>query len=289
MQLTQYANASDFLAAVRPPLEAQEAANNLMYGLALRLEAHPERIQIPPFYAAVHGPGGLAAAALMTPPHNLIVFSTRPEEERASFDQVARHLLSGGWSAPGVVGPNAPALSFAQAWSALTGQTATLGMHERIYQLRAVIPPPQPGGALRPALEGDLELAARWLHDFEAEALPMQKHSLEAARETARQKIDDWDLYLWEDGEPVAMAGRVRPTPHGWCVGPVYTPPERRGRGYASALTADLSQLLLDTGKQFVSLFTNLANPVSNSIYQKIGYRPLCDFDLYRFGEEQAR
>jgi predicted GNAT family acetyltransferase len=81
----------------------------------------------------------------------------------------------------------------------------------------------------------------------------------------------------------VALAGRNRSTPHGYCIGPVFTPPQFRGRGYATALTAALSQALLEGGKQFTALFTDLANPTSNSIYQKIGYRPLCDFDEYRF------
>jgi predicted GNAT family acetyltransferase len=81
----------------------------------------------------------------------------------------------------------------------------------------------------------------------------------------------------------VALAGKSRITPHGACIGPVYTPVERRCRGYAPALTAALSQHILDGGKQFVTLFTNLANPTSNSIYMKIGYTPVCDFDRYHF------
>ncbi len=79
------------------------------------------------------------------------------------------------------------------------------------------------------------------------------------------------------------MAGKSRPTAHGISVGPVYTPPSLRGRGYATALVAELSQHLLDSGYQFTTLFTDLANPTSNSIYQKIGYQPVCDFTEYAF------
>ena len=58
---------------------------------------------------------------------------------------------------------------------------------------------------------------------------------------------------------------------------PVYTPPEHRGTGYGSAVTAAVSQHALDAGARDVILFTDLANPTSNSIYQKIGYRPVYD------------
>jgi uncharacterized protein len=286
MNLITYRSASDFLAAVYPSLEANEAANNLMYGLVLRLINHPERIQAAPYYAAVLAEGELVVAALMTPPHNLVVLSADEQPSQAVFQGVARDLRDGGWPVPGVLGPSKPALDFATAWGQVTGEGFELAMHERVYELRAVtLPSPFPSGTMRPVLDADLELAARWLVDFQIEAVPQEQSSLEEARKIVRQKIADWDFYLWEDGVPVALAGRTRPTPHGWTVGPVYTPPEYRKKGYATALTAELSQMLLDSGKQFVTLFTNLANPISNSIYQKIGYRPICDFDLYRFSK----
>jgi predicted GNAT family acetyltransferase len=79
------------------------------------------------------------------------------------------------------------------------------------------------------------------------------------------------------------MAGYTGPTPHGIRIGPVYTPPELRGRGYASALVAQMSQALLDAGRSFCFLFTNLANPTANHIYEEIGYQTVVDVDVYRF------
>jgi predicted GNAT family acetyltransferase len=91
-------------------------------------------------------------------------------------------------------------------------------------------------------------------------------------------------MYLWDVGDRVtSMVGVGSRTPHGARVGPVYTPPQERGRGYASALTAATSQAELDAGSQFCFLFTDLANPTSNHIYQVIGYQPVSDFDMYRF------
>ncbi len=283
MNLEPFATAAEFLATAGPALEAQESANNLMYGLALRLRQFPERIEIPPYYAAVRQGGELQAAALMTPPHNLIVFSDHPASMAQAFDLVARNLYLDHWPVPGVLGPNEPALAFARVWQEITGKAYHLNMRERCYELRQVLFPPQPPGGMRLANAADLELAARWLYDFQHEAVPDEPISMEEALSSVRTKIADQDFYLWEDSEPVALAGRTRPTPHGYVIGPVYTPPEARRKGYATALTAALSQLLLDTGKQFTALFTNLANPTSNSIYQKIGYRPVCDFDVYLF------
>lgn len=88
---------------------------------------------------------------------------------------------------------------------------------------------------------------------------------------------------MWDDGQPVSLAGYSGPTPHGIRVGPVYTPPAQRGKGYASACVAALSRLLLDGGRAYCFLFTDMGNPTSNPIYQAIGYRPVCDVDEYRF------
>ena len=283
MILTSLQSAAEFLKETRAALEANEAANNLMYGLALRLQSYPERIQIPPYYGVVRQGGELQAAALMTPPHNLVVFAAEGSDPAGAFALIARALREGGWPVPGVLGPNQPALAFARVWQALTGETHQLKIHERVYELRQVVPPPAPPGHIRPAELADLELAARWTCEFHQEAVPMEAITLEEARENSRVKIGDQDLYLWDDRQPVALAGRTRPTPNGICIGPVYTPLEFRRKGYATALTAALSQLQLDEGKKYTALFTNLANPTSNSIYMKIGYHPVCDFDLYGF------
>lgn len=283
MILKTFQTADEFLKEARPALEENEAANNLMYGLALRMQRFPERIQIPPYYAVVRRKRSLQAAALMTPPHNVVVLSTNNDYSAEAFDLVARSLRHDQWPVPGVLGPRDAALAFARVWQQLSSENYKLGMHERVYELRKVTPPPPPGGKMRLATMDDLGLAAGWFREFWDEALPEEHLTHEDGLEAARIKLNDHDLYLWEDGQPVAMAGRARPTPNGYCIGPVYTPARFRHKGYASALTAGLSQLLLDGGKKFTALFTDLANPVSNSIYMKIGYRPVSDFDQYWF------
>jgi predicted GNAT family acetyltransferase len=91
-------------------------------------------------------------------------------------------------------------------------------------------------------------------------------------------------MYLWDDGAPVSMCGISGPTPHGIRIGPVYTPPPSRGRGYASNLVAAASQRALDAGRRSVFLLTDLANPTSNDIYESIGYERVRDVDQYLFG-----
>ena len=284
MILRTFGSADEFLQEVRPALEVREAANSLMYGLALRLQRYPERIKIPPYFAAVNSARGLEAAAMMTPPHNLVVMSMDGGAAEEAFETIARDLSRDRWPVPGVLGPNQPALGFTRVWQRLTARGCTLGIHERIYKLTQVIPPIQPPGKMRLADSSEEELVANWLYEFHIEASSNEPTALNDHREAAKNRLADQDMYLWEDTQPVAMAGWSRPTPNGICIGPVYTPERFRRRGYATALTAALSQALLDSGKRFVALFTNLANPVSNSIYQKIGYQAVCDFDLYRFG-----
>jgi predicted GNAT family acetyltransferase len=138
---------------------------------------------------------------------------------------------------------------------------------------------------LRLATPSDLDRITYWTLAFQDEAL--SGGDMVETREVSRHKINDQDIYLWEDGHPVSMASRSRPTSRGICLSLVYTPPEWRGRGYATACVAGLSQLLLDSGREFCVLFTDLANPTSNHIYQTIGYAPVCDFSEYIFGSEQ--
>jgi len=104
----------------------------------------------------------------------------------------------------------------------------------------------------------------------------------------ARLNTDPGGYYLWIAGTPVSLAGCTGPTPNGIRIGPVYTPPEHRNHGYASAAVAALSQLLLERGFRSCFLFTDLSNPTSNKIYQAVGYQPVCDVDEYAFGAEPA-
>lgn len=282
-----YPTATPFLAEMRPLLEADEAANGLMLGLALRVERDPHAFgDADPYFATVEDGASIVAAALMTPPHGLLLYSTRTATDTgltAALDAIAQNLQTDNWPVPTVNGPSAVSARFAERWSGLTGRGHELAMATRVFALREVIPPRDCPGQLRLATAADQDLAAAWLRAFSQEAEHNEEIDEVQHHKSIRQKIADQHLFFWEDGKAVSLVGLTRPTAHGIAIGPVYTPPAERGRGYASAAVARLSQDMLDAGKEFCALFTDVANPTSNHIYQAIGYRALVDFQVYRF------
>ncbi len=130
----------------------------------------------------------------------------------------------------------------------------------------------------------DRPLALAWLNAFLVEAIG--ETAVEDAESTLEHRLSDphGGIVLWEvGGAPVSLAGFGGPTANGIRVGPVYTPRELRRRGYGTALTARLTRSLLDHGRRFCFLFTDLANPTSNGIYMRIGYVPVTDVEEWRF------
>jgi hypothetical protein len=154
-----------------------------------------------------------------------------------------------------------------------------------IYELQSVAIPTTDRGRLRVASQEDFELVARWW--YAAHMDMFGKADADEDRKGAKDRIADSDVFLWDDGGPVSMACKTRPTRHGICVGMVYTPPEARCRGYATACVGELSRTLLGSGWDFCSLFADVLNPISNSIYQKIGYRPIGNFTEYKFMQKE--
>ncbi|HEU5216932.1 MAG TPA: GNAT family N-acetyltransferase, partial [Gaiellaceae bacterium] len=193
---------------------------------------------------------------------------------------------------PGAVGAEPEAEEFAELWSRRTGVPARVNMRQGVYALERVEPPSGAPGSARVATRDDHELALRWWIAFGDEVL----HEGGPARERAEQSVEHRlssptsGFLLWEDGsEVVSLAGWGGPTPNGIRIGPVYTPPDLRRRGYATALTAELSQQLLDGrlfegGRRFCFLYTDLANPTSNKIYERVGYRRVAESAEIFFG-----
>jgi predicted GNAT family acetyltransferase len=158
-------------------------------------------------------------------------------------------------------------------------------LEQRIYRLDAVEHPTGVPGALRVATHEDLDLAVAWGEEFARDA----GQQFGTRRSTVEAWIEHGGLFLWEDDEPRSIAVAQGRTPNGVRVGYVFTPPESRGRGYASACVAAVSQTLLDHGISFCVLYTDVSNPTSNAIYQRIGYRPIADVrDVDVFAEGAA-
>ncbi len=277
MHATTYASVHDFLATAGAFLRADEAINGLPLGIAQQV-ATTDRYPVAHF-ATVALDGAIIAAAVMTPPHNII-----PTGDPAALPALIEVVAAEAWPVPGVFGARPLVDAFAEQWAAQQARSYTLDMAQRLFKLTAVIPPQRPApGTMRPACEADVPTLAQWFDAFRIEAIPHDPapDDWEAA---VRARLGNFAVWV-ADGTLVAMIGQARPSEHGISVGPVYTPPEQRGHGYATHLTAAFSQHLLDSGYQFCVLFTDLANPTSNSIYQQIGYRPVCDFATLRFGD----
>lgn len=284
MKLQTYSDPAAFLARAQAALEARETINNLILGVSMRLCEHPDWTDHPPYQAVIEDESGeIALVAVITPPANLLLAETGGVTP-AHFDLLIDNLCAGKWPFPGVMTEMSLAERFAQRWEQVIGQPYQQRMRLRAYELREVIwPTPMPSGRLRQAGVEEQPLLDAWRAAFVKESLhqaPPANLSTLVARH-----LSAGNIFIWEDqGQPVSTAMRTRPTRRGHTVGSVYTPPELRGRGYASVCVAALSQLMLDSGKAFCNLFTDLDYPTSNKIYQQIGYRPVADFAEYKIG-----
>jgi len=274
MECFEPESAEKFLALAQPILEVQESINSLMLGLCLRLKSEPDRENCQPRYCLVRDESKtIRIVAMMTPPHKLILYSPNPSPEAYTF--LAANLCAANWPIPAVFAENQTAVDFAEIWGRMTDQTLRFGMKQRLFELRKVNPVSYPPGMMRIATETDLDLVKMWSRCFYDECFdgdPRNESDALAERLVQRESV-----YFWVHNEVCCMAARNRPTLNGESVSYVYTPERNRKKGYATRLVAELSQKILSEGKSFCNLFTDLANPTSNSIYQKIGYKPIAD------------
>jgi predicted GNAT family acetyltransferase len=280
MRVQGFDSVERFLDRTRAALELDEAADSLMLGLCGVLIEHPERFEEAPCLKTVADEEGLVLAALMTPPHNLIVYGHRGDLQ-AGAAALVEAVVRDGWPVPGTIGPSETASQVARAWTARTGSRARLVQRLRAYELRQVAIPPPQRGRLRLATEGDVDLVAAWHSAFQHEI--HRRADAEQSRSVTSVRIGAGDIFVWEDGRVVSIAMQNRPTRRGISVGLVYTPPELRGRGYATACVSELSRRLLASGWEFCALFADVANPTANGIYRRIGYEPVCDYHEVRF------
>ena len=274
-----YAEAPAFLAVAGRILYARETVNNLILGVSERLVDNPKTYENPFFATVADEDGRVILAAVMTPPHNLILAGDAQFE--LGFPALIDHLTTHHIDIPGVIAPAEIADEFLRTWEGQVGEVGDLNRRLRVYELRQVQTRPFPPGTFQVAGPLEIPIIAKWVQAFEAEALG-EFHELDLAR--AERLITGDQIFTWTvDEETVSMAMKTRPITHSITIGGVYTPPKHRRRGYAGALVANLSQYLLHDGYQFVNLFTDLNNPTSNKIYMEVGYHPVCDFREYRF------
>ena len=260
---------ADFLAD--RPIE-----HNVLATVAAALEARGR--SDPPLFAWVQSSesGKVSAAVLRAPPWRLLASSMSAEAAAALMPK----LLEADPELPGVNGPQPAASHLAEAWRRCAGGKVEPVMSQAIYSLAHVIEPPRPpAGDTRFAHSSDRDLMIEWMRAFNREAgMPEVGASSEIDG-----RLRDQRLFVWDDDGVVSMVG-IRPPVAGVVrLGPVYTPPAARRRGYATALVADVSRRALSGGATKCILYTDLANPTSNSIYQAVGYQHSVDAQMYAF------
>jgi predicted GNAT family acetyltransferase len=231
----------------------------------------------PPLFGWWSAGGAVSAAVLRTPPHPMLL-TDLPGESAA---ELATALADRGAQLPGVSGTESDTAALGLAWQRRTGLAGHLHQRQRLYRLgRLVAPDPVPDGAARIGTAADEAVATAWFTAFAAEA-----GVGDSPGQVVRSRLTSGQLMLWEAaGEPASLAAVTAVIAGVARVGPVYTPPAQRGRGYGGAVTAAISQLALAGGAESVVLFTDLANPASNSLYLKLGYEAVEDRVLLVFG-----
>ncbi len=282
MKVWTYTDPGLFLKNTQTELESNEAANSLMLGICRQLVHHPEWFQASPCLKTVEDEKGLMLAAVMTPPHKLVVYA-----QQGDLDAVARILVDDmvkeGWRPAGVMGPSVAARGIAARWAEITGNIFDLERRQSVYELREAPGLVIEAGKLRLATQQNADLVARWWYAFHSEIFGQAER--DESRRAARARIGNEDIYLFEVQRPVSIAMKTRPTRNGVSISLVYTPPELRGQGYATACVSTLSRTLLEAGWEYCALFADQSNAAANRVYQKIGYRPTCDYDEYVFVE----
>lgn len=274
MDVTEHAGAAAFLAQAEGFLLENEAENNLPLGIAhsvLRSGADA-------FFATVDAGGAPRAAAVWTPPHRVLLGGRHAE----AFAALAAHLSRRSLRPAGAMGVAGIVERFAAEYAALAGVHVEIAFRDRLYALARVIWPRPIPGLLRSARDDEAAILADWLFAFAREA-GVGAPSRDEALAATRGRIAEGALFVWDDGGPVSMASLSRPTATGIAVTYVYTPDGLRGRGYAKAAVARLSQRALDSGRRSVYLFADLANEVSNHVYRSIGYEGSTDMVVVDF------
>lgn len=263
------------------PLLTEEARHNLILGILGSLISAPD---VDTECRLLLVTDGLKpqSAAIMTPPYNLIVSDT---PELAALTALVESLLADEVEVPGVIG-NQPTIDrFVGEWRRITGGRSDLQMEQGVFALSEVSDVVGGPGRARPGEPADQDLLEQWMRTFIAEALPDERFEEEPQRRAIARHLSGEGpsaYWLWEDdGQVVSWSGHGNPTGRGIRIGPVYTPPALRGRGYATSLVAAQSRWLLGHGYEFCFLYTDLANPTSNAIYERIGYRQIAESAVY--------
>ena len=289
MKIRLYTDVCDFYQVACATLARHEAQNLIPLGnLIMGYEGKDKTDWRDPanwVMATVKNQEGIQLTALMTPPHNITLYATDNKINPLALDCLIEALVD--CPIPGVMSEKQLALQFATAYTRAKGLDYVTVMDQRIYQLIQVNPDIPCVGTVRLAEEKDMYFFPFWAEAFYS-ASDIKKRTMNIPYHTEHylHRISSKKVYILEvDGMPVSMAGYTREMQSTIGVAFVYTPPSLRGKGYASSAVAQISKMALERGFTKCVLYTDLANPTSNHIYQNIGYAPVCDSVMLKFAQ----
>lgn len=269
MSVTFHADPEAFVRAAQPVAARSPCSQAFVAIWCAGLVRHPPAPGTP-WLLATASVGDARALAMQHGHNALLVELSDPEAVRA----IAGALAGAGHAIPGVEGSHAACAAFAQVWRERTGVAAAERVRLRHHVLETVTDVAPPAGRMRAATGDDRAWLVRALEAFVDEA--RVPHPPQGIERTVAQRIADDRYRVWDDAGIVSFLGGSVVDGYGR-IGPVYTPRPHRGRGYATALVAHASRELLARGARFVTLTTDRANPVSNAIYARVGYRAVDD------------
>ena len=274
MQVIEYPGASEFLITTRRMLEENEAANAIILSYSHSQTLGIESAMTTTFYCVLEDDKPVLAAMFT---EGIWPLLTEGPDEAARL--LARFLFPKFPTLKGVHGSKDTALAFVEEWESLSRCNLEIQMDSRIYECTSVTQMKWAEGTLKQATMEDLELVKEWRESFHIEAEVAVPQNVDQII----KQVENGSVYLWVTDRPVSTAVSSRGTENTGTVGAVYTPPEHRNNGYATALTAAVTQKILDSGKKHAILYTDLDNSTSNSIYQQIGYKPVSDSTVWLF------
>ncbi|EOS8269113.1 TPA: GNAT family N-acetyltransferase [Bacillus paranthracis] len=268
IQLHVYEEIVNFKEEVTPFLEKNEQENNLILGVL-------QMVHQPIFMGIAKQGEEIAVVFLQTEEKKQIIVATSEMAEE-DIVELAKKLAEVYPNVPGLIGNKKIVQRLAEEIAMLENKKTTVAMEQGIYELKQVKKKWNGDEVFREVNSDELTLIEQWIYQFcEDVNLPTTK---EEAKQTAHTLITNHRLFGLEvDGKLVSVAAKTRPTKNNITVNFVYTPKEERKKGYASNCVATLSQRMLDEGYKTTTLYTDLANPTSNKIYQEIGYEQIAE------------
>jgi predicted GNAT family acetyltransferase len=270
MQIKKIDHIDQFLALNEELLLKKESFYNLMLGLAYNIQANKIKTDSPLFYSILDQ-GRAIGCALRSNADKPLIVSEMPSQ---AISLLVAELTSTNEDIQAVVGEEATAGLFKDKWAALNDLDYKIDIHLGVFECFRVIFPKEISTKMILATDDHVDILRKYLRGFCEDCFPERIHTDAKIEELMINHLKNKSAFLLQtaEGEIVSMAASTRSTKTGTTISYVYTPKELRGHGYASMVVAMISQQILDSGKKMVNLFTDLLNPTSNSIYQKIGF-----------------